>query len=193
MLLLVASILTAIYTCLLVSLSISRVFRWMVSDSTLNRGGVPRSAFWRTRSRTLQSSLLVSISSCHDRTQLRRCGGGSSPKWKKLYSGRFQFKNADELEVFTSSSRTLSRPTHPATPQPCSYQSMSTALPKWRLNSPLMQNYIAGVVLALTPGIFTALGGRFCFAAPPRYPQQSTYQPSEVVEGARPPLTWLPL
>ncbi|KAJ7126067.1 major facilitator superfamily domain-containing protein [Mycena epipterygia] len=35
---------------------------------------------------------------------------------------------------------------------------MSTALPKWRLNSPLVQNYIGGVVLALTPGIFTALG-----------------------------------
>ncbi|KAJ7485429.1 hypothetical protein FB451DRAFT_56899 [Mycena latifolia] len=35
---------------------------------------------------------------------------------------------------------------------------MSTTLPKWRLNSPLIQNYIAGVVLALTPGIFTALG-----------------------------------
>lgn len=31
-------------------------------------------------------------------------------------------------------------------------------LPKWRLNSPLIQNYIGGVVLALTPGIFTALG-----------------------------------
>ncbi|KAJ7623711.1 major facilitator superfamily domain-containing protein [Roridomyces roridus] len=35
---------------------------------------------------------------------------------------------------------------------------MSTGLAKWRLNSPLVQNYVGGIVLALTPGIFTALG-----------------------------------